>query len=158
MNSRQSISLNVNGSAKQITIDDPAMPLLYALRNDLGLHGPRFGCGLGQCGACTVHLDGRAIRSCVFPALSAVGHRVVTLEGLGTPQRPHPLQQAFIDEQAVQCGYCINGMIMQAAALTASNKSPTDAQIRQALAYNLCRCGTHLRIVRAVRRACCGAS
>jgi nicotinate dehydrogenase subunit A len=134
------------------------MPLLYALRDDLGLRGPRFGCGLSQCGACTVHLDGSAIRSCVFPAVSAVGHRVVTLEGLGTPEKPHPLQQAFIDEQAVQCGYCINGMIMQAAALISSNKNPTYEQIKQALAYNLCRCGTHLRIVRAVRRACCGAS
>ena len=154
---RQSISLNVNGTTTAITIDDPEMPLLYALRDDLGLHGPRFGCGLAQCGACTVHLDGNAIRSCVFPAVSAVGHRVVTLEGLGTPEKPHPLQQAFIDEQAVQCGYCINGMIMQAAAFTATNSNPTDAQIKQALAYNLCRCGTHLRIVRAVRRACCGA-
>ena len=94
---------------------------------------------------------------CVFPAISAVGHRIVTLEGLGTPEKPHPLQQAFIDEQAVQCGYCINGMIMQAAAFMTTNKKPTDAQIKQALAYNLCRCGTHLRIVRAVRRACCGA-
>jgi nicotinate dehydrogenase subunit A len=158
MNSRQSITLDVNGRSARLTIEDPAMPLLYALRDDLGLHGPRFGCGLGQCGACTVHLDGSAIRSCVFPAVSAVGHRVVTLEGLGTPEKPHPLQQAFIDEQAVQCGYCINGMIMQAAALISSNKKPTDAQIKQALAYNLCRCGTHLRIVRAVRRACCGAS
>jgi nicotinate dehydrogenase subunit A len=157
MNSRQIISLDVNGRTVRLTIDDPEMPLLYALRNDLGLHGPRFGCGLGQCGACTVHLDGSAIRSCLFPAVSAVGHRVVTLEGLGTPEKPHPLQQAFIDEQAVQCGYCINGMIMQAAAFIASNKTPTDAQIKQALAYNLCRCGTHLRIVRAVKRACCGA-
>ena len=100
-----------------------------------------------------MHLDGSAIRSCVFPAVSAVGHRIVTLEGLGTPEKPRPLQQAFIDEQAVQCGYCINGMnVMQAAALASSNKNPTDAQIKQALAYNLCRCGTHLRIVRAVRR------
>lgn len=157
LNSRQSISLDVNGTTASLTIDDPTIPLLYALRDDLGLHGPRFGCGLGQCGACTVLLDGSAIRSCVFPAVSAVGHRVVTLEGLGTPEKPHPLQQAFIDEQAVQCGYCINGMIMQAAALISSNKNPTDEQIKQALAYNLCRCGTHLRIVRAVRRACCAA-
>ena len=154
---RQSISLDVNGKTASLTIDDPTIPLLYALRDDLGLHGPRFGCGLGQCGACTVLLDGSAIRSCVFPAVNAVGHRVVTLEGLGTPEKPHPLQQAFIDEQAVQCGYCINGMIMQAAALISSNKNPTYEQIKQALAYNLCRCGTHLRIVRAVRRACCGA-
>jgi nicotinate dehydrogenase subunit A len=158
VNSRQSISLDVNGRIASLTIDDPATPLLYVLRNDLGLHGPRFGCGLGQCGACTVLLDGSAVRSCVLPAVSAVGHRVVTLEGLGSPEKPHPLQQAFIDEQAVQCGYCINGMIMQAAALMSSNKNPTDAQIKQALAYNLCRCGTHLRIVRAVSRACCGAA
>jgi len=157
VNSRQSISLDVNGTSESLTIDDPTTPLLYALRDNLGLHGPRFGCGLGQCGACTVLLDGSAIRSCVFPAVSAVGHRVVTLEGLGTPEKPHPLQQAFIDEQAVQCGYCINGMIMQAAAFMSSNKNPTDAQIKQALAYNLCRCGTHLRIVRAVKRACCSA-
>jgi nicotinate dehydrogenase subunit A len=155
MNTAQTISLDVNGKTERVAIDDPAMPLLYALRDDLGLHGPRFGCGLGQCGACTVHLDGSAIRSCVFPAVSAVGHRVVTLEGLGTPEKPHPLQQAFIDEQAVQCGYCINGMIMQAAAFLSSNAHPTDAQIMQALAYNLCRCGTHLRIVRAVKRGCC---
>jgi nicotinate dehydrogenase subunit A len=153
MTSEQIISLDVNGTTASIRVDDPSMPLLYALRNQLGLHEPKFGCGLGQCGACTVHLDGRAIRSCVVPAAAVVGHRVVTLEGLGTPQKPHPLQQAFIDEQAVQCGYCINGMIMQAAAFTAANKDPTDAQIKQALAYNLCRCGTHLRIIRAIRRS-----
>jgi nicotinate dehydrogenase subunit A len=150
----QSISVNVNGKTEHLTIDDPAMPLLYALRNDLGLHGPRFGCGLGQCGACTVHLDGAAIRSCVIPAVAAAGRSVVTLEGLGTPQKPHPLQRAFIDEQALQCGYCINGMIMQSAALMSTNKYPTDEQIKLALANNLCRCGTHLRIVRAVKRAC----
>ena len=152
----QSISLDVNGRTVRLTIDDPAMPLLYALRNDLGLHGPRFGCGLGQCGACTVHLDGAAIRSCVFPAVAAAGRAIVTLEGLGTPEKPHPLQQAFIDEQAVQCGYCINGMIMQAAAFISTDKHPTDEQIKQALANNLCRCGTHMRIVRAVKRACSG--
>src|SRR5271169_2081058 len=151
------IPLHANGHVTRVTVEDPDMPLLYALRDDLGLHGPRFGCGLAQCGACTVHLDGNAIRSCVIPAVSAVGHRIVTLEGLGTPEQPHPLQQAFIDEQAVQCGYCINGMIMQAAASMSSNKKPTDAQIKQALTFNLCRCGTHLRIVRAVKRACCGA-
>src|SRR5271156_1108206 len=147
-----SMALNVNGRNTEVTIDDPNMPLLYALRNNLGLHGPRFGCGLGQCGACTVHIDGNAVRSCITP-ISAVGNRsIVTLEGLGTPQNPHPLQQAFIDEQAVQCGYCINGMIMEAAAFMSSNKSPTDAQIKQALSYNLCKCGTHLRIVRAIQR------
>jgi nicotinate dehydrogenase subunit A len=146
------MTLNVNGRKAVVTVDDPNMPLLYALRNDLGLHGPRFGCGLGQCGACTVHLDGNAVRSCITP-LSAVGDRsIVTLEGLGTPEKPHPMQQAFIDEQAVQCGYCINGMIMEAAAFLASTKNPSEEQIRDALASNLCRCGTHLRILRAVKR------
>jgi len=152
-------SLNVNGRAVLITIDDPDMPLLYALRDNLGLKGPRFGCGLAQCGACTVHVDGSAVRSCVMP-LSSIksGQRVVTLEGLGTPQRPHPVQRAFIEEQAVQCGYCINGMIMQAKALLATNKNPSEAEIRQALANNLCRCGTHLRIIRAVKRAAAAAN
>src|SRR6266851_5739768 len=129
----QSISLEVNGRPVRLTIDDPAMPLLYALRNDLGLHGPRFGCGLGQCGACTVHLDGAAIRSCVIPAVAAAGRIVVTLEGLGTPEKPHPLQQAFIDEQAVQCGYCINGMIMQSATFMSANKHPTSAVVSAAI-------------------------
>jgi nicotinate dehydrogenase subunit A len=147
-------SLNVNGKRVSVTYDDPQMPLLYALRDNLGLHGPRFGCGLGQCGACTVHLDGTAVRSCVTP-LSAVNkkQKVVTLEGLGSPQKPHPVQKAFIDEQAVQCGYCINGMIMESAAFLAKNKKPSDADIKNALANNLCRCGTHARIVRAVKRA-----
>src|ERR1700723_3349501 len=152
MDTPQSISLDVNGRSARLTIDDPAMPLLYALRDDLGLHGPRFGCGLGQCGACTVHIDGVAVRSCVMP-LSAVKGKVITLEGLGTEAKPHPLQRAFIEEQAVQCGYCINGMIMQSAALLARNPKPSADQIRQELAANLCRCGTHLRIVRAVQRA-----
>jgi len=147
-------SLNVNGSAVAITIDDPDMPLLYALRDNLALHGPRFGCGLGQCGACTVHIDGRAVRSCVT-SLSQVTaqQKVVTLEGLGTPQKPHPVQRAFIEEQAAQCGYCINGMIMESAAFLARNKKPTEAQVKEALAKNLCRCGTHARIVKAVLRA-----
>jgi nicotinate dehydrogenase subunit A len=144
--------LNVNGKAVLVSVDDPDVPLLYVLRDDLGLHGPRFGCGLGQCGACTVHIDSVAVRSCVMP-LSAVRGKVVTLEGLGTEARPHPLQRAFIEEQAVQCGYCINGMIMQSAALLARTPKPTADQIRQELAANLCRCGTHLRIVRAVQRA-----
>jgi nicotinate dehydrogenase subunit A len=149
----RSIALNVNGQTAHVTVDDPNMPLLYALRNDLGLHGPRFGCGLGQCGACTVHIDGNAVRSCITP-LSSVGNRdVVTLEGLGTPGKPHPMQQAFIDEQAVQCGYCINGMIMEATAFLAKTRNPSEEQIREALASNLCRCGTHLRILRAVKRA-----
>jgi len=147
------LTLNVNGKPASVRIDDPAMPLLYALRNDLNLKGPRFGCGLGQCGACTVHVDGKAVRSCIVPTSSAVGKRVVTLEGLGTPAKPHPLQHAFIEEQAVQCGYCINGMIMEAAAFLKTNNKPTEQEIRAALAGNLCRCGTHVRILRAVKRA-----
>jgi nicotinate dehydrogenase subunit A len=145
-------SLNVNGRTVSVSVDDPDTPLLYVLRNELGLHGPRFGCGLGQCGACTVHVEGAAVRSCVTP-LSAVTGRIVTLEGLGTDAAPHPVQQAFIDEQAVQCGYCINGMIMQSAALLARNPKPTEPEVKAELANNLCRCGTHLRIVRAVMRA-----
>ena len=144
--------LSVNGSTVTVTVDDADTPLLYVLRNELGLHGPRFGCGLGQCGACTVHIDGMAERSCITPLSSADG-KVVTLEGLGTDEHPHPVQRAFIDEQAVQCGYCINGMIMQSAALLAHNPKPTEQQIKAELANNLCRCGTHLRIVRAVKRA-----
>jgi nicotinate dehydrogenase subunit A len=147
------VILNVNGKAAVVDVDDPDMPLLYALRNDLALRGPRFGCGLAQCGACTVHIDGKAMRSCVYP-LSSVGKgKVTTLEGLGSSAHPHPLQQAFIDEQAVQCGYCINGMIMQAKALLDANPHPTEGEIKDALAGNLCRCGTHVRIVRAVKRA-----
>lgn len=129
------------------------MPLLYVLRNQLGLTGPHFGCGLGQCGACTVLVAGKAERSCSYVLGLVVGKDIVTLEGLGTSAKPHPLQQAFIDEQAVQCGYCINGMIMQAKALLDVNKSPSDNDIKQALADNLCRCGTHLRIIRAVKLA-----
>jgi len=149
--------LTVNGRSVQLALDDPDMPLLYALRDNLALQGPRFGCGLGQCGACTVHVDGKAVRSCQLP-LSAVTERqkVVTLEGLKAGNKLHPLQRAFIEEQAVQCGYCVNGMIMEAAAFLAGfgkNKKPTDAEIRQALANNLCRCGTHARILRAVKRA-----
>ncbi|HEY3145692.1 MAG TPA: (2Fe-2S)-binding protein [Dongiaceae bacterium] len=147
------LAFNLNGKPAAISTDDPEMPLLYALRDDLGLHGPRFGCGLGQCGSCTVHVDGKAVRSCQEPVRAIAGKKVVTLEGLGTSAKPHPLQQAFIDEQAVQCGYCINGMIMQAAVLLQTTKNPTEQQIRAALAENLCRCGTHLRIVRAVKRA-----
>jgi nicotinate dehydrogenase subunit A len=147
-------SLNVNGKAVAVDVDDPDMPLLYALRDNLALHGPRFGCGLAQCGACTVHVDGKAVRSCVTPLSSLTAQqKVVTLEGLGSPQKLHPVQKAFIEEQAAQCGYCINGMIMESAAFLARNKKPTGAQIKQALAKNLCRCGTHARIVRAVLRA-----
>ena len=147
------ITLRVNGKASVVEVDDPKMPLLYALRNDLGLHGPRFGCGLAQCGACTVHIDGKPARSCVFPVGKVGGSKVTTLEGLGSSANPHPLQKAFIEEQAVQCGYCINGMIMQAKALLDANKRPGEAEIRRALAGNLCRCGTHVRIVHAVKRA-----
>ena len=120
-------TLHVNGKPVTVSIDDPEMPLLYALRNDLGLHGPRFGCGLGQCGACTVHVNGAAIRACVTP-LSAIKGEIVTLEGLGTSSKPHPLQRAFVDEQAVQCGYCINGMIMQSAALLAAIQNQVNAR------------------------------
>jgi len=147
-------SLNVNGKAVTVDIDDPDMPLLYALRDNLALHGPRFGCGLAQCGACTVHIDGKAVRSCVTPLSSlAARQKVVTLEGLGSPQKLHPVQKAFIEEQAAQCGYCINGMIMESAAFLARNKKPTEAQVKEALAKNLCRCGTQARIVKAVLRA-----
>jgi nicotinate dehydrogenase subunit A len=147
------VALDVNGKKTSIQVDDPQTPLLYVLRDDVGLHGPRFGCGLGQCGACAVLVDGKATRSCVTPVSAVAGKKIVTLEGLGTPAKSHPLQQAFIDEQAVQCGYCINGMIMQAAALLQTNSTPSEEQIRDALAANLCRCGTHLRIVRAIKRA-----
>ena len=147
-------TIRVNGQALNVTVDDTTTPLLYVLRNDAGLHGPRFGCGLGQCGACTVHVNGQPVRSCTR-ALSTIGSddEIVTLEGLGTKDHPHPLQTAFIAEQAVQCGYCINGMIMQAAALLKRNPRPSVAQIKAALENNLCRCGTHLRIIRAIRRA-----
>lgn len=149
----QIFQLTVNGNPEKVAADDPDMPLLYALRNDLELHGPRFGCGLGQCGACTVHMDGKAVRSCITPISAAAGHDIVTLEGLVQSGKLSPMQQAFIDEQAVQCGYCINGMIMQATAYIADNKHPSEDDIKQSLANNLCRCGTHLRIVRAVKRA-----
>jgi nicotinate dehydrogenase subunit A len=147
------VATSVNGRSIELTIDDPEMPLLYLLRDELGLHGPRFGCGLGQCGACTVHIDGAAVRSCSVPVSAVADRKIVTLEGLGTPEKPHSVQQAFIDEQAVQCGYCINGMIMQSAAFLANTKNPSEEDIRQELANNLCRCGTHARILRAVKRA-----
>jgi nicotinate dehydrogenase subunit A len=147
-------TLRVNGEDIAVEVGDPDTPLLYILRNDVGLQGPRFGCGLGQCGACTVHVNGEAVRSCQLP-LSAVdpADEIVTLEGLGTKENPHPLQTAFIEEQAVQCGYCINGMIMESAAFLNRNANPTDDEIKSALENNLCRCSVHLRIVRAVRRA-----
>jgi len=132
---------------------DPATPLLYVLSDDLALNGPKFGCGLGQCGACTVIVKGQAIRSCVTPVNAVQGSEITTLEGLGTIEKPHPLQKAFIDEQAAQCGFCINGVILTAKAFLDQNPNPTDEQIRRALAGVLCRCGTHLEIIRAVKRA-----
>ncbi len=147
-------TLNVNSTQVATTVDDPEMPLLYALCDNLGLHGPRFGCGLAQCGACTVHIDGKAVRSCVTPLSSVTAtNKIVTLEGLGTADHLHPVQQAFIDEQAVQCGYCTNGMIMEAAAFLATNRKPSEADIKKALTGNLCRCGSHARVVKAVQRA-----
>lgn len=146
------LEITVNGKRHRVEAA-PETPLLYVLRNELNLNGPKFGCGLAQCGACTVHLGGQAIRSCVTPVSAATRASITTLEGLGTPDRPHRLQQAFIDEQAVQCGYCLNGMIMTAAALLAQTPRPTETQIRSALDSNLCRCGTHLRILRAIKRA-----
>jgi len=131
----------------------PDTPLLYVLRNDLGLNGPKFGCGLGQCGACTVIMDGNAVLSCVMPVERAIGHKILTLEGLGSAEKPHPLQKAFIEEQAAQCGYCINGMIMRSKVLLDRTPNPTEQEIRNALSRNLCRCGTHLDIIRAVQRA-----
>jgi nicotinate dehydrogenase subunit A len=147
------IEIKVNGKARRLTDIDPQMPLLYALRDNLALHGPKFGCGKGQCGACTVMLDGVATRSCVTPLQQVGQQAVTTLEGLGSTAKPSLVQQAFIDEQAAQCGYCINGMVVAATALLAKNRNPSEAQIRAALAENLCRCGTHTRILKAVQRA-----
>jgi nicotinate dehydrogenase subunit A len=148
----QSFALNVNGTSRSVTVDS-GTPLLYVLRNDLELSGPRFGCGLSQCGACTVLVEGKPTRSCVLPVDAAVGKNVTTLEGLGSAASPHPLQRAFIAEQAAQCGFCANGMIMTAKALLDRTPRPTEAQVRKTLGANLCRCGTHNRIVRAVLRA-----
>ena len=145
-------TLKVNGKTNVVDVD-PEMPLLYALRNDLKLNGPKFGCGLAQCGACAVLIDGKAIRSCSLEMKNVGGRAVTTLEGLGTIKNPHPLQKAFMEEQALQCGYCINGFIIGAKALLDSNPKPTDAEIKEALAGNLCRCATHTRILRAVKRA-----
>jgi nicotinate dehydrogenase subunit A len=147
-------TLRINGKTVVVGPAEPSTPLLYILRNDADLHGPHFGCGLGQCGACTVHVNGEAVRSCVKPLSSLTPKdEITTLEGLGTPAKPHKLQSAFIEEQAVQCGYCINGMIMEAAAFLRKNPKPSVPEIKTALQENLCRCGTHLRIVRAVKRA-----
>ena len=146
------IRLTVNGIDHDVAAPGET-PLLYVLRNDLGLNSPRYGCGLGECGSCTVTLDGVTARSCVIPLRGAAGRSVMTLEGLGSTERPHPIQQAFIDEEAAQCGYCLTGMIMTAKALLDRIPNPTEHEIREELRYNLCRCGTHVEIVRAVLRA-----
>ena len=147
------VQLHVNGVQRAVDAWDAEMPLLYALRNDLGLHAAKFGCGLGQCGACTVLLDDAPVRSCTVKVGDASGRRVVTAEGLGSPERPHPVQAAFIAEQAAQCGYCTNGMVMSVVALLGREPRPTREQAQQALAGNLCRCGSHDRVLRAVQRA-----
>lgn len=146
------VALVVNGRPVAPAVGAQAT-LLHLLRNDLGLNGPKYGCGLGQCGACTVWVDGVAARACVIPAAGVAGRSITTLEGLGTRAAPHPVQQGFIDAQAAQCGYCLNGMVMTAAALLAREPHPTEDAIRRELAHNLCRCGTHVEIVRAVQRA-----
>ena len=146
------VSLTVNGKAHTCPAA-PDTPLLYVLRNDIGLNSPKYGCGVAQCGTCTVLLDGQAVRSCVLPASAASAGKITTLEGLGSTDKLHALQKAFIDEQAAQCGYCISGMIMSAKALLDRVRSPSEAQIREAMAGNLCRCGTHTRILRAIQRA-----
>ena len=153
----QSFTLKVNGHTHTVSAE-PNTPLLYILRNDLKLTGTRFGCGEGQCGACTVLIDGKAVQSCDTPLWSAPGHDITTIEGLGTAEAPGRLQQAFIDEQAVQCGYCINGIIMSAQALLIANPQPNDEQIIEALDRNLCRCGTHVRVLRAIKRVARGAA
>ena len=147
------LTLMVDGAARVLELDDLDMPLLYALRDELQLNNPRFGCGLGQCGACTVQIDGHAVRSCVTPATSVAGKRITTLAGLGTPDKPHRIQSAWIDEQVNQCGYCISGWILTAAELLDRNPHPTDAEIKDALKDLICRCGTHGAALRAVKRA-----
>jgi nicotinate dehydrogenase subunit A len=146
------ISLTVNGKSRVVDAD-PSTPLLYVLRDDMGSNGPKFGCGLSQCGACTVILDGNTARSCSIPVTAAKNRNVTTLEGLGSVANPHRLQKAFIEEQAAQCGYCMNGMVLTAKVLLDKNPSPTEAQIKSALQNNLCRCGSHLRVIRAIQRA-----
>jgi nicotinate dehydrogenase subunit A len=148
----ETFALEVNGAGREVSAE-PNTPLVYVLRNDLALKGTRFGCGSGHCGACTVLMDGNAVQSCDTPLWSAAGRRITTIEGLGSAERPHPLQQAFLDEQAAQCGYCISGIMMSAAALLRKNRDPSDVEIAAALDRNLCRCGTHVRILRAIRRA-----
>jgi nicotinate dehydrogenase subunit A len=146
------ITLTVNGHPHQVDADDDT-PLLYVLRDDLALNGAKFGCGLGQCGACTVIVDGQAVRSCITPVAVLAGRQIRTIEGLGTVDAPGPMQRAFIEEQAAQCGYCIAGMVMRAQALLERTPDPTEQQVRAEMATNLCRCGTHMRILRAVKRA-----
>ena len=146
------ITLTVNGKTRVVNTD-PSTMLLYVLRDDLELKGPRFGCGLSQCGACAVIMDGNAVRSCTVPVTAARNRRITTLEGLGSVARPHPIQKAFIDEQAGQCGYCLNGMVITTKVLLDKNPNPSDADIIEALAGTICRCGSHVRIVRAVKRA-----
>jgi nicotinate dehydrogenase subunit A len=148
----EQMKLKVNGREHEVTADVKT-PLLYILRNDLGLKGTRFGCGTGHCGACTVLMDGKAVQSCDTPLWSVEGREITTIEGLGTREKPHALQQAFLDEQAAQCGYCIDGIIMSAAALLQRSKNPTEEEIVKALERNLCRCGTHVRILRAIKNA-----
>jgi nicotinate dehydrogenase subunit A len=147
------VTLHVDGRTRTIEVDDSAMPLLYALRDELGLINPRFGCGLGQCGACTVHIDGRSVRSCITPVRTVEGKKITTLVGVGTPEKPHPIQKAWIEEQVNQCAYCINGWIMTAVELFDRNPNPTDAEINKAFGSLICRCGTHGAAVRAVKRA-----
>ena len=148
-----SYQLNVNGQIKTVQVSDPQQPLLYAIRNSLGLTGAKYGCGLGQCGTCMVHIDGRASRSCMVSVSQAVNKKIITIEGLGTPEKPHPIQAAFIAEQAAQCGYCANGMVMTCAALLSHKPNASLEDAKFALKNNLCRCGTHHRIERAVMRA-----
>ena len=144
------LNLRVNGRSHSVNVD-PATPLLYVLGDDLELRGPKFGCGLGQCGSCTVIADGQAIRSCMTPVSSVAGSSITTLEGLGTVEKPHPIQKAFIDEQAMQCGFCVNGVIMTAKAFLDKNPKATEPQVRQALSGVLCRCGAHVRMLRAIK-------
>jgi len=146
------VTLAVNGRTETLAVPSDA-PLLYVLRNDLGLNGPKYGCGFGECGACMVLVDGVAARSCVIPVGGVQGRGITTLEGLGTRDAPHPVQQAFVDAQAAQCGYCLNGMIMSTVALLEREPHPSDEQVRDALSHNLCRCGTHIEILDAVQRA-----
>jgi nicotinate dehydrogenase subunit A len=149
----QNLTLSVDGLSRTITVADLRMPLLYVLRDELGLNNPRFGCGLGQCGACTVHIDGHAVRSCLTPLSAVTTRKITTLAGLGTPERPHPLQTAWVEEQVNQCAYCISGWIMTGAELLARNPHPTDSEIRSAFSDLICRCGTHNAAVKAVKRA-----